>query len=316
MITWLGTADIGTFYHGPNRASHKKILGSFHDKRIGDAMESVLSPHNFDTFLDSGAYSAWSRGASIDLDEYCAFIKANIEHITVYSNLDCIPGQKGKPPTAKEKEEAAARSWDNFLYMRNEGLSPLPVYHVGESTSWLHKMLDYGCDYIGLGGLVGTPAPVRRRWLDSVFSMITDQHGAPMVKTHGFGVTSMPLMFRYPWYSVDSTSWIRVAASGCIYLPHSENGSFQFNRTPSIISVSNRNALGQRESSKNYSNLHRYQQELVLKWLDMCGVSLADCQNDYGARATVTAYFFKMVSAAKLETTSAFKQVKTKELFP
>ena len=38
----------------------------------------MITPDDFVFFLDSGAYSAWTRGTAIDIDEYCAFIKANM----------------------------------------------------------------------------------------------------------------------------------------------------------------------------------------------------------------------------------------------
>ena len=168
----------------------------------------MISPDQFTFFLDSGAYSAWSRGTQIDLDEYIAFIKANIEVIEVYACLDCIPGVPGKNASNQERNEAAELTWKNYLYMKSEGLDPLPVYHYGEDAEFLERMLAYGCPYIGIGGLVGIPSDKRRLWLDRVFTRITDDKGMPIVKTHGFGMTSVPLIFRYPWYSVDSTTWI------------------------------------------------------------------------------------------------------------
>ena len=41
----------------------------------------MITPEQFIFFLDSGAFAAWTKGAVIDIDEYCAFIKANIEHL-------------------------------------------------------------------------------------------------------------------------------------------------------------------------------------------------------------------------------------------
>ena len=39
-------------------------------------------------WLDSGAFSAWNVGREIDLDHYIAYIKANIEHIDYYVNVE------------------------------------------------------------------------------------------------------------------------------------------------------------------------------------------------------------------------------------
>ena len=39
--------------------------------------------------------------------------------------------------------------------------------------------------------------------------------GKPKVKVHGFGMTTRELLFRYPWASVDSTSWYSSRYGGC-----------------------------------------------------------------------------------------------------
>src|SRR5262249_39784003 len=51
-----------------------------------------------------------------------------------------------------------------------------------------------------------------RRYFDKCFN-VAAKHG---VLLHGLAVTSLSLMFGYPWYSVDSATWAKVAAYGCI----------------------------------------------------------------------------------------------------
>lgn len=257
----------------------------------------MITPDDFRFFLDSGAYSAWSRGAEIDLDEYIEFIKANIERIDVYANLDCLAGKPGEHSTPAMKEEGAARSWENFLYMVNQGLSPLPVYHIGEDRKWLDKMLDFGCDYVGLGGLVGVPSAQRREWLDGVFDYICDERGYPKIKTHGFGMTSIPLIFRYPWYSVDSTSWIKTTASGAVYLPVHDGREFRFDQTPLVASVSSTSPrLVDSGHSANWGPAMR---DRLMEWLSICGQSYDQVSANYYHRAVVNVTFFKRVSEAK-----------------
>ena len=43
--------------------------------------------------------------------------------------------------------------------------------------------------------------------LDNCFGIIKDK-----CKVHGWGITSKPLLFRYPFYSIDSTSHIKWSA--------------------------------------------------------------------------------------------------------
>jgi hypothetical protein len=53
-----------------------------------------------------------------------------------------------------------------------------------------------------------------RLWLDEVFAHYLTFAGAPIIKVHGFGMTTFELMARYPWYSVDSSSWLMGGRNG------------------------------------------------------------------------------------------------------
>ena len=258
----------------------------------------MISPDQFAFFLDSGAYSAWSRGTVIDLDEYIAFIKSNIEVLEVYACLDCIPGVPGKVATNAERNAAAELTWGNYLYMKAEGVDPLPVYHYGEDSKFLERMLDYGCEYIGIGGLVGIPGPKRRAWLDRVFARITDDKGMPIIKTHGFGMTSVPLIFRYPWYSVDSTTWIKITANGAVYLPAMVNDEFVFDQVPNTITVSTRNPK-QSAGGKAANTMSPSMRKILDRWLAICGKTYEEVSTDYYHRAVCNVIYFKKVSEAK-----------------
>ena len=178
-------------------------------------------------FLDSGAYSAWSQGKKISIDEYITFIKKHEDVIDVYANLDVIT--------------SAERTWRNQQHMEKAGLSPLPVYHFGEDIKWLTNLLERKYPYIGLGGMVPISTQNLVHWLDDLFkNYLTDSTGIPIVKVHGFGLTSLRLMLRYPWYSVDSTSWVLTGRMGSIYIPKFRNGKWVYNEDSWKVQVSNR----------------------------------------------------------------------------
>lgn len=258
----------------------------------------MITPSDFRFFLDSGAYSAWSRGTHIDIDEYIAFIKANIELIEVCACLDAIPGAPGRSATTEERNAAAELSWSNFLYMKQEGVDSLPVFHYGEDFKYLERMLDYGLDYIGIGGLVGIAGPMRRAWLDRLFIRITDDAGLPIIKTHGFGMTSVPLIFRYPWYSVDSTTWIKITANGAVYLPAMVDGEFVFDQVPSAITVSTDNPK-QGAGGKASNTMSSSMRAILDRWLTICGKTHDEVAADYYHRAVCNVMYFKKVSEAK-----------------
>lgn len=300
MLVWLAGANNrarelsivieARYYTGP-MASYDEISKS-------DL--AMLTPDAFRFFLDSGAYSAWTKGTAIDLDEYMEFIRANLDQLDVYASLDVIPGKPGRVATQAEREEAAEQSWANYLTMVREGFDPLPVYHYGEDRRFLERMMQYGCDYIGIGGLVGVPGDLRRQWLDRVFDRLTDSQGMPLVKTHGFGMTSIPLIFRYPWYSVDSTTWIKITANGAVYLPALRNGEFVFDEIPGIISVSDKN-VKQTEGGKHGNSLSPAMRAILDRWLAFCGKTYAQVTESYFHRATVNVTFFRMVSEVKAQ---------------
>lgn len=296
MICWLGG--------GLRRWSLRALLDGGHTFSLGSFFETtmktieMITPDQFSFFLDSGAYSAWSRGTQIDPDEYIAFIKANIEVIEVYPCLDCIPGAPGRSATQKEREDAAEKTWENYLYMKSEGLDPLPVFHYGEDFRFLTRMLDNKCEYIGIGGLVGIPSEKRRAWLDRLFTRITDDKGMPIVKTHGFGMTAVPLIFRYPWYSVDSSSWLKVTSTGAIYLPAMVDDEFVFDQIPATVAVSTRSPR-QASGGKAANTMTPSMRKILDRWLAICGKTYDEVCSDYYHRAVCNVIYFRKVSETK-----------------
>ena len=155
-------------------------------------------------FVDSGAYSAIRSGKPVNLAEYCAYLHENEEWIHTYAALDVL--------TPGAPEDGAKLSWENYRYMRKQGLHPMPVYHYGEDISWLYRMLDDGCDYIALGGtaILGNKVAASA-WYSNAWSHLVNAKGEPVVKVHGFGEGNMSIVRRFPWHSVDSSTWIVAA---------------------------------------------------------------------------------------------------------
>lgn len=183
----------------------RKLHSFFHIQGFEHKWFMMNVKNKVELFLDSGAFSAWSKGASIDIQEYIEFIKQHEDVIEVYANLDVIGDAKA--------------TWKNQRIMERAGLHPLPIFHFGSPEHFLEKYVS-AYNYIGLGGTVGIAAGGIDSYLDRIFSKyICDAKGVPKVKVHGFGLTSLRLMLRYPWYSVDSTSWVVAGRMGSIYMP-------------------------------------------------------------------------------------------------
>ncbi len=91
--------------------------------------------------------------------------------------------------------------------MRDDGLTVLPVFHLGSDLRWLRKYAQI-VDYIGLGGMVGKS---NRTILDRVFTEFPDPSE---IGFHGFGVSSKLLVSRYPWRSIDTTAILMATIRG------------------------------------------------------------------------------------------------------
>lgn len=213
--------------------------------------------------IDSGAFSARSMGVEIPLADWIAFCQKTERKCpwVVYANLDVI-GQT---------EESAAASYRNWKTMRREGLRPIPVYHFGTHERWLRKYLDE-TDHIALGGLVG----LRRKpvdWLDRVWvSHLLDRDLMPKVKVHGMGVGTALMMRRYPWHSVDCTSWLRRAIMGCVTLPIRKCGHFDFSCLGRSVAVASGAKLTAQDHHVN--NLSPRLRDSFYEYLRQMGFSL------------------------------------------
>ena len=174
----------------------KRVLLSYHVIGNKKVTEGHINKHknNYEFFLDSGAFSAFTKKVKIDIDKYADFIKKTKEFWKVYATLDVIGDWKATK--------------DNTGYLEKQGLSPLPVFHYKSPIKELERLAT-SYPYIALGGLVplAKQADTLRKWLDYCYRYLLPQIKKRQLKVHGFGVNSLWAWKRYPFYSVDSTSW-------------------------------------------------------------------------------------------------------------
>lgn len=201
------------------------------------------------------------------MDEYAAFVKKYKHGIDLYANVDVIPN--------------AELTWKNQQYLEKEhGLRPVPVVHYRTDLKWLKHYMELGYPIIGIGGLVGSSATEGcRKWLDRVFNYVC-QGGTPLVKLHGFGVTVFDLLIRYPWYSVDSTTWTKIAAYGGVIVPHKRNGKFVFDERPYIMKFSMESPTRENKL-QHYLTSRPAEQKIIREWFDKIGIALGE-MDKYG----------------------------------
>lgn len=172
---------------------------------------------------DSGAFTAWTIGEKVelaDLIDWCRYHVARKPEFQCIS-LDVIPGEAGgnKRPTARERSRAMKESLANGDAMRAAGLKIIEVFHVFEPLSHLELLLDrrQEGELVALGGMVGRSEALKRSFADECFRFVRDRTGGwqGIPPLHGLGISiRSPIAARYPWWSVDSSSWIAAAQYG------------------------------------------------------------------------------------------------------
>lgn len=249
-----------------------KVLADFESLEVG-----CVKSH----FLDSGAFTLWTTSAQYAkenktdrwafyytdefwqyCDDYADFIKKYSYGIDLYANVDVIPNPK--------------LTYRNQKYLEDcHELTPVPVVHYTTDLKWLRRYIDEGYKIIGLGGLVGsTSEDSCKAWIDAAFEIVCNTPDRlPKVKIHGFGVTTYTLMTRYPWWSVDSTTWTKIGAYGGIFIPHKRGGKFVFNVPPYLMKVSN-DAPDRKLQGKHVLTISPLEKKIVQEWLDFIGIPL------------------------------------------
>jgi hypothetical protein len=202
MDIYLAGGENKSWLSAINKSKHLKALYSYYylNSDNGKKVDSFMDMNEgMKIFLDSGGFSAFTRGVRINIDEYIDFIKKYRDKLEVYAVLDAIGDAK---ETMKNQE-----------YMERKGVSPLPVFHIGSDYKILKRMVKK-YDYIALGGLVrySSRSKTLKAFLDRCFSIIKLNS-----KVHGFGMTGMWVLDRYPFYSVDSTAWLGGSMRAEIY---------------------------------------------------------------------------------------------------
>ena len=183
-----------------------RLYSQLNDRKLGERWleyNKNVAPRNI--LVDSGAYSAHTKGKVVDVDDYIAYVNANQGAFQGIAQLDTIPGKLGVPKTLRELAEAPEQSWQNYLYMRQHVKDVeclIPVFHQGEDFKHLNRLLEWTDEkgnhipYIGISPANDVALKFRDSWMSVVFHHIKKSSN-PNVKTHGFGVTSFNILQKY-----------------------------------------------------------------------------------------------------------------------
>lgn len=245
-----------------HRQEVKYILESYHYIHRQSFVDKIRRDGET-VFLDSGAFSAFTKGVKVDIKAYCRYIQQNADIIkTIDGNvcasvLDAIGDAQG--------------TYENQMAMEKLGVRPLPCFHYNEDTAYLDwYVANY--DHITLGGMVPISTPQLLHWLDRIWeNHLIDGAGRPKIKVHAFGVTTPVLMRRYPWYSVDSSSWVQMAATGNIFI------------NDRALSISDRSP-SRKMANQHFDNMVEAHQEAISTIVEQRGFTIDRLKTEYIAR--------------------------------
>lgn len=180
-------------------------------------------------FLDSGAFSyqmrALQKKQPLTQDTAAKIIDRYVDWIYATDFVWDFLATFDYSRDAKVTEWATKR-------IEKRGLHPVPVFHLGSSVRELEALIDHGYSLIGIGGMIPYRAARARPFLDHVFNL-TEKRG---VRCHGFGIGGQ-VIFKYPWFSVDTTAWLYPAKLGQVLRVSKDPKKFA-----DVVTVSSRTA--------------------------------------------------------------------------
>ena len=260
------------------RLNVDQLFSQWHERKGIRSLIEYKKEHPEHTgriMVDSGSFTAYTKGVHIDIDDYLKFIDEIGDYVTVFVAVDDVPD-----PMNMDYNKAKT-TWDNYLYMV-ERIRPelrdklIPVFHYGEDFKWLRNMLEYRhpdgspIKYIGLAISLEGTKKVRINWGRECMRVIHESSN-PNVMTHAFGVGVKSVLDNITVTSTDATSWVKRAAYGMIAVDDKP------------IHVSE--VMKAKADDRSLSQQSKALQEDVLKRIKQRGFTLEELEQDSGKRA-------------------------------
>lgn len=153
--------------------------------------------------LDCGAYTAYTVGVKIKLNDYIRYLRDCPFPIERYFTLDVL----GNP----------LQTSLNYKKMLNCNLQPLPIFTKGTSFNLIDELYD-DSSLIALGALQGGGSIKEQGYLKRAMRAVDGR------KVHWLGYTNKKILYYYKPYSCDNSNITRGFRQGVIqfYLGHNQ----------------------------------------------------------------------------------------------
>lgn len=202
----LGTAPLTA--SAVNQTKYPFILNSFAYAKALNLLD--YTPQ--DLTLDSGAFTAWNSGKSVNITDYadwCIEQQSKTPSLKAV-NLDVIPGEVGRTSTEQERKDGMSMSLKNADYLRGRGISIEEVFHQDEPFEFLDLLISRlpKGDVLCISPRNDVSKQSKMAWLQKVLvHLVKTQGKTNLPKMHGLAVTSKDLTLAFPFYSVDSSTY-------------------------------------------------------------------------------------------------------------
>jgi len=260
---------------------HRHVLLSCHGDYVKTAhafsKDLTQCGQPFSLMYDSGAFTAWSKGAEITLEELIPAYDAMLESYGSHArevwliSLDKIPGSKGRTASPDEIDEAVRVSDENYSRLvERYGSRVLPVFHQNESEERLREVCEMA-DYICVSPRNDLHEDARRKWSSEVHHLIRRWYPGGK-DTHGLAATGYHMMTKVPWHSVDSATPLMIAMYGGIY-----HGRMQ------VIDISSK-AGSLKDKDRHFRTLPDVVRGALTSEIESRGFTVEELENDFPSR--------------------------------
>lgn len=223
--------------------------------------------------LDSGGFSLHSyfwrhpcaevekkRLIRLVFTAYCNFCKKFGDKVSFYVVFDYNA-------TFDDTREVMREMW-------RQGLQPMPIFHgdcsAQKALEWY--LADTRVTKIGIGGITRPHGLTQKlAYLDTCFRVLWNKQKCALRVpwVHGFGITDRRLWYRFPWTSVDSSTWGVLAWNGIVLLPTADPFAEHSSRVWTTLYIGRRRA--QQHILRDYNSFSSSAQKAVNKKLSKIG---------------------------------------------
>ncbi len=163
-----------------------------------------------DFWLDSGAFSAWTKGKVYKVEEYYDFIMGLLPQLKVFRrvfaiSLDKIPGRMNEPVTPDHIKKAIDTTIKNTQWLTAKGLNVVPIHHQGEPL-WVMEEYLKMAEYVGISPANDSAQEKRLKYVQSLWQLFKNSAGK-IKPSHNFGNVAPAQLKSFPFYSADASTW-------------------------------------------------------------------------------------------------------------